>query len=494
MHTHAAARSHLAGSEEMALHHRRNVNDMRNAYDCNRSGHSDSSESERSYQSSSEKSYQTQPTECSSSPAKRPQHIHHNTYDSKAEAAPRFFDDRAPQESPRGSVETYASTVPSGEELPEDDGLPEYDVPAYDDRLYQSRVVPATPSDFSELFPSRRRLVVQHDDSTLDGNMNLRIDTEVLVQGRKCDMTLFHLRMHDLKEREFSLRRYCRDSGREVCHSTRKQQKQSALGQKRPSFQRSLSNALSSMRQKSEPRAPTLESLKRNDSGYGSMHSMDIDRDERPRSAGQGAQQQASNDTVKLEFSNYAQVDVKRTGVKGSKRYDFEYWGVPYSWRRIVRKDAGCKGISYHLTRAGIENVLAYIAPSPMTNSRHHDEEKKGGWVPPCTMWLADEKVVQGQKDAVDVIVAAGLIALVDDAIRMTFKSKTSKQILIPKMQMGVEWVGPRHLINEMFRRDSGSNNQQSRPATSSRPSTGVLRETTSRTPSGAVRQSSYER
>ncbi|KAI7090659.1 hypothetical protein KC356_g1279 [Hortaea werneckii] len=476
----------------MALHHRRNVKDMRHEYDSKHSRHSDSSASDGSYQSSSDRSYQTQATEYSSSPAKRPPHVHHNTYDARKEAAPQFFDDRAPQESPRASVETYASTVVSEEDLPQGEGFPEYDVPEYDGRPYDSNVISATPSDFSELFPSRRRLTIRHDDSTLDGNMNLRVDTEVLIHGQKCDMTLFHLRMHDLKEREFSLRRYCRDSGREVCHSSRKQQKQSTIGQKRPGFQRSLSSAINGMKPKSDSRTPTLDSLKRNDSGYGSMHSGDLDKGERPRSSGPGAQQQFSNDTVKLEFSNYAQVDVKRTGVKGSKRYDFEYWGVPYSWRRIVRKDSSSKEVSYHLTKAGSEQVLSYIEPMGLSNTQLRDEQNKGGWVPPCSMWLADEKLVQGQKDIVDVIVAAGLMALADDAIRMQFKSTTVKQVLIPKMQMGVEWVGPRQLINEMFRRDSGSS-QRSRPSMDSHASNGG-HGTASRMPSTAVRQASHER
>ncbi|KAK5127826.1 hypothetical protein LTR85_004942 [Meristemomyces frigidus] len=478
----------------MALHHRREIDDMRYAYDSNRSRHSASSDSERSYQSSSEKSYQTQPTEYSSSPSKRPPHVHYNTCESRAsDAPPRFFEDRAPQDSPRSSVDTYASTTLSEEEeAPEE--IPEYDVPEYTARPYESRVMPATPSDFSELFPSRRRLAVRHDDSTLDGNMNLRVDTEVSIHGRKGDMTLFHLRMHDLKEREFSLRRYCRDSGREVCHTARKQQK--AVAQtKRPGFQRSLSNALTSMRTKSESRAPTLANLKRNDSGYGSMHSVDFDQDNRPRSSGHAAvpQQQLSNDTIKLEFSNYAQVDVKRTGVKGSKRYEFEYWGKTYCWRRIVRKDRTVKEIAYHLTKAGSDQVLAYIEPVSLTPAQVQEEQNKGGWIPPCSMWLADESLVRGLKDAVDVVMASGLMALVDDAIRARFDSKTSKQLLVPMSKMGVEYVGPARIINQLFRRDSGLT-QQSRPTVSSRPSTSGYGVTASRIPSRAVRQSSYER
>ncbi|MBE7181245.1 MAG: hypothetical protein INR71_08560, partial [Terriglobus roseus] len=40
-------------------------------------------------------------------------------------------------------------------------------------------IYPATPSDFAELFPSSRELLIRHDDTTVDGNMNLRVDADV---------------------------------------------------------------------------------------------------------------------------------------------------------------------------------------------------------------------------------------------------------------------------------------------------------------------------
>lgn len=473
-----------------ALHHRREFENIRFAYDSKSShtaAHSSDSYSDHSYHeqsSGSERSYRTQPTEYSTSPSKRPPCIHQNTCD-ESRPTPHFFQDRQPQSSPAASVETCASTVGSDEDLPEE--LPEYDVPEYTARPYQSCAIPATPSDFSELFPSHRRLTVRHDDSTLDGNMNLRIDTEVSSLGTRCNMTLFHLRMHDLRSREFSLRRYCRDSGREVCHSSCKTQKPAA--QTRPGFQRSLSNALTTMRSKSEHRPPTVASLKRNDSGYASMHSVNFHDDERPRSAGHGAQTspQLKPDSIKMEFSNYAQVDVKRT--KAQKR-EFEYWGTRFEWKRIARKGGSA---SYHLTRLGSDRVLAHIMQTLLTASQAEEEQAKGGWVPRCTMWIDDEQIIRRQKDLSDVVISSGLIALVDDSIRARFHSKTAKHLTIPlaKMQIGVDYVGPKRLLNEMFRRDSGSSNHPSRPTSSSRPSTGAVG-ATSRIPTGG-RQSSYE-
>ena len=486
----------------MALHHRREMPDMRSAYGIdNASQHtksscSDGETSNGELNSGSDRSYQTQPTSYSSSTRKGTPHIHYYTYDERQEGVSQHvFDDRQLEESPRSSVETYASTVQSEEDFPEE--LPEYDLPEYTARPYESSAIAATPTDFSELFPSRRRLAIRHDDSTLDGNMNLRIDTEVSMHGRECDMTLFHLRMHDLKKREFSLRRYCRDSGREVCHSVRKNQKPAA--EKRPGFQRSLSNALSSMRPKSEHRSstsPSLATLKRNDSGYGSMHSVDFDEDDRPKSSGQGAKAQDTppTNTVKLEFSNYAQVEVKRASVKGSKRYEFEYWGTHYAWKRVTRKSHGLKEVAFHLTKTGTDQTLAFIVPVSLTSHQAQAEQQKGGWIPPCSMWIADDSIVRSQKDVADVVISSGLVALVDDSIRTHFHSKDAKQMLIPvpKLHVGVEYVGPKRLINEIFNRKDSGSSQQSRPSSSGRPSISGVGWTSGRVAPSSVRTSSY--
>lgn len=382
------------------LRQRAEYADMRNAYETDRSylsSNASSDDSSRGKRSDSERSYQTAVTTYSDdTPLKRPSIRHHETCQGRIERPlVRFFPEKEPLASPTTSVETYASTVPSEELLVGD--LDQFDLPEYTAQQYDS-AVPATPSDFSELFPSHRRLTIRHDDSTLDGNMNLRIDTEVHASGRRCDMTLFHLRMHDLKERQFSLRRYCRDSGREVCHSVLKTQKPAAEKQKRPGFQRSLSSAFNSMLPKSDTKTPTMSSLKRNDSGYGSMHSVDFDEEPAPTSDETKAQQHMTH-TMKLEFSNYAQLDVTRLGQKAGKRYEFDYWGLNYAWKRIVRKKHGSDEVSFHLVRAGSEQVLAYIMPIALSRSEAREEEEKGGWIAPCSMWIADERVVRSQKD-----------------------------------------------------------------------------------------------
>ena len=54
------------------------------------------------------------------------------------------------------------------------------------------------------------------------------------------------------------------------------------------------------------------------------------------------------------------------------------------------------------------------------------------------------------------VIVATGLIALVDDAIKSRFHSKRSVQFVLPvpsKSPLKMEYLGPKQLIDEVFHR-----------------------------------------
>ncbi|MCJ1366047.1 hypothetical protein MMC16_005172 [Acarospora aff. strigata] len=303
--------------------------------------------------------------------------------------------------SARSSVETYASTVSSDEELPVD--FPPYDVPDESREAIGSSAVPSTPADFAHLFPSTRRLCIRHDDATLDGNMNLRVDTEAYTsEGRKLGLTLFHLRMHDLRRREFSLRRYCRDSGREVCHSGRKVAK--ATPGKRPTLHHSVTSALSSIRSKSESKTSTIGGTKRRDSGYSSTYDDDGDlgfsvpvdqsKDSVP----------LAKDTVRLEFSNYAHVDVKPRGTTAAKKYEFEFWGTKYAWKRVARKDGKNRELSYNLINVRTGKAVAYIVSDALTTAEADEEEGKGGWVPPCSMWISDEKLLSGVTDVAESV------------------------------------------------------------------------------------------
>jgi hypothetical protein len=361
-----------------------------------------SDDSARSSNSGDEQSYKsrsTAPTEYSTRPSLKSSKGRSLGADVRRDEISEEFGN---EDNPRISTETYASTLASEPELQEDQDA-EYEVPDYHQERYYSDIVPATPADFSALFPSSRRLTIRHDD-TIDGNLNLRIDTQVKTSGgRRQDIQLFHLRMHDLKNREFSLRRYCRDSGREVCHSVRKYQKPAA--EQRPTFQRSLTNTISgAFRSKSSGQATTLSSLKRNDSGYGSIPGEQANKSSRPttseRDTLKGTSVSLPTNTTKLEFSNYAQVDIKRRGAKSGKRYEFEYWGSQYAWKRSVKKDGTSSEISYYLKTGDGDHSIARIVPEVMSSNQINEESAKGGWIPPCSMWITDEKIINNATDA----------------------------------------------------------------------------------------------
>ena len=241
--------------------------------------------------------------------------------------------------------------------------------------------------------------------------MNLRIDT--VVTGRKrTAIQLFHLRMHDLAKREFSLRRYSRDSGREVCNAKRKFTEPKTADE-RPTLKRSMSTAIRTLgggkpalrRAQSVMTAPGRPST-----GYSTCDGDDesfplgsnlsrLSLDSRLGKA--KAQRPLPTNTIKLEFSNYARVDVNRCGGKGNKRYEFDWWGHRYSWKRSVDKQLGL--VSFHLVRDGIAGApVAHIVPETRSPSQVLADENAGGWVPPCFMWIADETVVDAVTDVAE--------------------------------------------------------------------------------------------
>lgn len=303
----------------------------------------------------------------------------------------------------RSSTETYSSTVESFEELCEEPDTydPEYEVPEYREPV-DTDLRPSNPSDFADFFPSMNRLCIRHDDTTHDGNMNLRVDTE----GRRGTVQLFHLKMNDLKKREFSLRRYERASGREVCHSARKFTQPAA--EKRPPLSRSVSNAFASIVKPDFKRtnsglsthsSKSKKPIKRQDSGYGSDEEDDYFED---YAAKKSVPIQIPSNTTKLEFSNYAQVEVKRRGAKSSKRYEFEYWGHQYTWKRVSKKDGEGKEVSYHLYKGDSGVAVAHIVPELRSPSQVREEERNGGWVPPCSMWISDKSVLEALTDVAE--------------------------------------------------------------------------------------------
>ncbi|KAI2469920.1 hypothetical protein F4781DRAFT_430822 [Annulohypoxylon bovei var. microspora] len=380
-----------------------------------------------------------------------------------------YDEDLSPSTSlyPRSSVDTYSSQASSEDfedDLGTEDCLDFSDIPplpAYCHEIEEINVRPSTPEEFANLFPSMNRLTIRHDDFTSDGNMNLRVDT-VVTGRRKKTVQLFHLRMYDLNKREFSLRRYCRDSGREICNSKRKYIEPSSTA--RPTLQRSVSTAVKSLaRRPTLSRIPTSGSVFSSRSRPGTSHSAAVEADEEfantltraisIENKKEKARPTATN-KIKLEFSNYARVDVLRRGNRNTKRYEFEWWGHKYSWKRVV--DKLTDSVSYHLLRDGQNHTpVAHIVPetrSPIQVEADHDA---GGWVPPCHMWISDPNLVDAVTDVADVVVATGLMALVDDCIKERLQTKKVHKIAIPLMSrsLDVEVVSPRSFMQHMFAR-----------------------------------------
>lgn len=302
------------------------------------------------------------------------------------------------------SVSTYASTTDSSvdeeEPVPEDGA--QYEVSERRHQYFPSDTIPSNAAIFSDLFPSSRRLHIRHDDSTLDGNMNLRVDTVVTRRGGyQQDVSLFHLRMYDLYSRKFSFRRYCRDSGREVCHSSRKPL--SSNGDKRQLFRRSWTNVLSTLRPKtngSSGSASKNNALKRQDSKNRSTNDDDScfggeDQDARD---GSGYAAVELSDTTTLEFSNYAHVEVRKRGLEGS-RYEYEYWATRYQWRRGTRREGDLQLVSYYLVNMNLGKTVAHIVPDILTPLESVEEASKGGWVPPSSMWINDSDAYERMPD-----------------------------------------------------------------------------------------------
>ncbi|KAK4192399.1 hypothetical protein QBC35DRAFT_221907 [Podospora australis] len=392
--------------------------------------------------------------------------------------------------SPRDSTETYASTTASSEDLDTDMDEKSLDyeynaippLPVYRRELVEPNVRPSTPQDFAKLFPSLNRLTIRHDEFTSDGNMNLRIDT-VVTGRRRTAIQLFHLRMYDLAKREFSLRRYCRDSGREVCNSKRKfvepaAAKPPAAVDERPTLKRSMTTAIRNL----SAGKPTLRRAKSSGSaalgrpgtGYSTCDGDDELFNDRSnlsrlsldsRLAKGKAQRPQPTNTIKLEFSNYARVDVHRRGGKNNKRYEFEWWGHKYSWKRHFDKQLNLT--SFHLIRDGDASApVAHIVPETRSPSQVLADENAGGWVPPCFMWISDESIVGAVTDSADVIMSTGLMALVDDCIKERWQTKKVHRISVPLTSKTVtfENVNPKAFIQNIFRRHSHSGEHPHHP------------------------------
>ncbi|WEW59369.1 hypothetical protein PRK78_004840 [Emydomyces testavorans] len=385
-------------------------------------------------------------------------------------------------DDPKASAATYASTIPPRDELEKKnhiEGVRE----RYE--AFPSEAIASTPFSFAGLFPSCRRLLIRHDDTTRDGNLNLRISTIVTEsRERQCEVILFHLRMLDLQDRKFSFRRYCRQSGREVCHSSRKYQQPTSEQQYSPS---PWTNGFWPLRSKPYSLRTTSNRLRRQDSGYRSEMEGDElygENESSKRDEQLSRKDPTPTNTIKLEFSNYAHVNVERRGSRVSKRYDYEYWSTRYQWRRSIRQSGNSEEVYYDLYDLNRPKPIAHIVPEPLSPMEALDEESKGGWIPPSSIWISDSSVFKKMSDIaewvlsgtsldfglrllttkrVSVVIATGLIALLDDNIKRHWHSKeksTPSSPIASTFIKSVESLVSTKVFNKVFQRRWSSGSQ----------------------------------
>ncbi|KAI2703273.1 hypothetical protein CBS147317_4140 [Penicillium roqueforti] len=391
---------------------------------------------------------------------------HTYKYETKGEVV---YECREPH--PRASTSTYASTTYSTAELdlepqPAESASPHEGRYCVNERLefYPLEAIPSTPSSFAPLFPSSRRLLIRHDDATVDGNMNLRVGTPVhLRDGSQRDVILFHLRMYDLLARKFSFRRYCRDSGREVCNSARREVVP-AHG-RRPALRTSWSSVFAGLRPGSAGGHCPTDELKRQHSrlggGYGHGHPAGDEVDKGMTEENEWEKEGKSalpilGETILIEFSNYAHVELRRKGPGSTKKYEFEYWSTKYQWRREVRKEGDLHEVSYFLVDTRNSKTIAHLVPDTLAPLEVVEEESKGGWVPPSSLWISDPEVYKTMPDVADVIVATGIVALVDDCIRRRWHHERRPSWILPaqhSLVKSLERMGPRRLIGQVLQR-----------------------------------------
>ncbi|KAL2887126.1 hypothetical protein HOO65_050247 [Ceratocystis lukuohia] len=382
----------------------------------------------------------------------------------------------------RSSAETFASTVASSVEddcthtaqvfSRDSDPDPDYEIARLDPYTHEitdPTVRPSNPADFARLFPSMNRLFICHDDFTNDGNMNLRVTTDATYRNRRISMQLFHLRMYDLARRDFSLRRYCRDSGREIC-STKRQYVQRPATEAKPSMTSVLKKNFSLRR--SHPSHPASANHSRNSSpspkiahniAHDPVAHIPLCCGTAGSDASQGSSQASSSrsttssisefsasasallaqpqrplatDTIKLEFSNYARVDVTRCNARNALGYSFDWWGNSYSWHRVTDEQNMPGVVSFHLYRNSEPAPLAHLVPETRSPNQVAADENANGWIPPCHMWISDNAILSELTDHADVIVATGLVSLVDDCIRAKWQKK--KPVQKPRHRMSL--------------------------------------------------------
>ena len=313
----------------------------------------------------------------------RPRFAEHAKHDS-AHSEATYEEVEGRQESGRRGTPWSDFRVPQSTAIRGDEGIIAIEYGPVEEELqplYEVR--PASPTEFGQLFPSGRKMLVQHDNSYGDGAMNLRVDMHSSCYSRSRErVTVFHMKINNIEKRETSLRRYCRDSGREVCSSTRV--RPSTTRESRPKLIRSLTSAFSSLGSSSASTTPP------NANG--------ADQDDNGATGGDGFQslaesksaEQPLNDSIMLDFSNYAHIELARKQKNGDIWHEYDYWGTKYRWKTIPSVRGYPDNCVYQLFCSASTKCVASIVPVPLTAAEMMEEQAKGSWIEPCSFWIED--------------------------------------------------------------------------------------------------------
>jgi hypothetical protein len=67
-----------------------------------------------------------------------------------------------------------------------------------------------------------------------------------------------------------------------------------------------------------------------------------------------------------------------------------------------MRKEGDLQEVSYFLVDTRCGKTIAHLVPDTLAPLEVEEEEKKGGWVPPSSLWISDPEVYGTMPDVAE--------------------------------------------------------------------------------------------
>ena len=192
-----------------------------------------------------------------------------------------------------------------------------------------------------------------------------------------------------------------------------------------------------------------MKQPRRQDSGYESDDAEDLERELRDFTLGSEVKADIPTNVIRLEFSNYSQVEVHRHRSEHGKQWDFDYWGDPYSWKRELKVDSDESIYTYDLINMRTGEEVAHILPDKLERHQARMEEEQGSWIPPSSMRIKDKTL---SCDLADVVISTGLIVLTDDCIKRRWHSSDSARLHAP-LAGADDYLASEEIVDRVFPR-----------------------------------------